>query len=151
MRTAACFVALLLVAPIVRAGIACPPPIPNVNVFIVYSGPSSGCTPGGGNCAPAEPIAFNVGTFGFNFACSTYAFTWNFGDGGTSPSKNPTHAYASPGIYPVTVTITSPSTGTVILNAQVIVAASVPATSTSTLALLALALAIAGGARLFTR
>ena len=35
---------------------------------------------------------------------STWA--WNFGDGGTSTSQNPTHTYAAPGTYTVTLTIT---------------------------------------------
>ena len=32
-------------------------------------------------------------------------YFWCFGDGGTSPSPNPTHIYMAPGIYPVTLTV----------------------------------------------
>ena len=34
------------------------------------------------------------------------AWSWNFGDGGTSTVQNPTHTYASPGTYNVTLTVT---------------------------------------------
>ncbi len=33
---------------------------------------------------------------------------WDFGDGSTSPSKNPSHTYAAPGSYTVTLTVSSP-------------------------------------------
>lgn len=34
---------------------------------------------------------------------------WNFGDGNNSTSQNPTHNYALPGIYPITLTVTTDS------------------------------------------
>ena len=34
------------------------------------------------------------------------AWSWNFDDGGTSSRLNPTHTYAAPGPYPVTLTVT---------------------------------------------
>lgn len=36
---------------------------------------------------------------------------WDFGDGNTSTSQNPTHAYASAGTYTVTLSVTSPIGG----------------------------------------
>jgi uncharacterized repeat protein (TIGR01451 family) len=32
-------------------------------------------------------------------------WSWNFGDGGTSPLQNPSHVYANPGIYDVSLTV----------------------------------------------
>jgi hypothetical protein len=122
---------------------SCPPPLPNSNVFIMYNGPESGCSLFGGNCATAEPMAFNVGTFGYSLACMPFTIAWNFGDGGTANGLNVTHTYAYPGTYPVTATMNTPR-GTVILDTLVAVAAPVPATSTPTLLLLALALAAIG-------
>ncbi len=36
------------------------------------------------------------------------AWSWTFGDGGTSSAQNPVHTYASPGSYSVTLSITAP-------------------------------------------
>ncbi len=35
-----------------------------------------------------------------------YSYRWDFGDGGTSTSANPSHLYATPGTYVVTLTVT---------------------------------------------
>lgn len=44
----------------------------------------------------------------FDAECSTNAlsYDWDFGDGSTGTEKNPSHIYASPGTYNVTLTIT---------------------------------------------
>lgn len=36
------------------------------------------------------------------------AYSWQFGDGETSPSRHPVHTYDRPGTFPVTLTITGP-------------------------------------------
>jgi hypothetical protein len=146
MRFPLACVIVLFAATSIHAGVpGCPGPTP-FNTFILYAGPASNCTPSSGPCAAAEPIAFTVGTFGFNLSCAVHTFTWNFGDGGTSTSLSPTHAYASPGTYTVTMTITDPN-GSVTVTTLVKVAAPVPATSTPMLLLLAFALAATGIAR----
>jgi large repetitive protein len=46
----------------------------------------------------------NTSTDGFNQNCNTNAaFFWDFGDGTTSNLENPTHAYAAPGTYTVSL------------------------------------------------
>jgi PKD repeat protein len=55
-----------------------------------------------------------------------YTYSWNFGDGATSTDQNPTHEYASTGVYDVKLTVTpyrcTPKsvTKTVIIPGQVI-------------------------------
>jgi len=95
----------------------------------------------------AEPIAFNVGTLGYNFACAPFTLTWDFGDGGTASGIAVTHVYAAPGVYAVNATLNSRPYSPVVITAPAIVAASVPATSPRTLILLAIALAAIGIAR----
>ena len=38
------------------------------------------------------------------------SWAWDFGDGGTSNEQNPTHLYAAPGLYTVTLTVTQAQT-----------------------------------------
>lgn len=42
---------------------------------------------------------------------SIFAWNWNFGDAGTSTLQNPTHTYASPGVYTVCLIITGGTGG----------------------------------------
>jgi PKD domain len=125
----------------------CPTPLPAY--YILYSGPVSHCTPSAGPCAMAEPVAFSLDPLSA-FLCTTHTCTWSFGDASTSTQLSPTHAYASPGTYTVTLAMLDLGSCPFVVT-QVHVAAPAPATSPRTLALLALALAIAGGARLFAR
>jgi len=69
---------------------------------------------------PAPPVAaFDVGT-AEGFAPLAVAFTdrsggtvatwsWDFGDGATSTERHPSHVYAAPGDYDVTLTVTGPA------------------------------------------
>ncbi|HMF10251.1 MAG TPA: PKD domain-containing protein, partial [Thermoanaerobaculia bacterium] len=54
------------------------------------------------NPAAAAPLEFSGGS-----PRDGESRLWNFGDGTTSSSANPVHAYAFPGVYPVTLTVTS--------------------------------------------
>lgn len=64
------------------------------------------------NVIPAPVAAFTATQptgFDLVFADASTGATswaWNFGDGGTSTSQNPTHTYAAPGTYVVTLTVT---------------------------------------------
>ena len=57
------------------------------------------------NLAPVvnAPVQFTDLTVGAN-GCTPNAWLWNFGDTATSTVKNPSHAYAAPGTYAVTLT-----------------------------------------------
>ena len=62
-------------------------------------------------CAPSS-IHFNATTPNAN------SWSWDFGDGSTSSLKSPTHNYANPGLYTITLTVTTNSgcNGSVIKN-----------------------------------
>jgi PKD repeat protein len=47
-------------------------------------------------------IKFYNGSTGGNLT-----YSWDFGDGGHSANKNPSHPYAGPGDYNVTLTVTN--------------------------------------------
>jgi YD repeat-containing protein len=74
-------------------------------------------TSGGGNQLPVasaggsysgitgQNTAFNGGS-SFDPDGQITSYSWSFGDGGTASGVTPTHAYASPGAYAVTLTVT---------------------------------------------
>lgn len=67
----------------------------------------------------ATRVCQGVATVFTNLSSNATSFLWNFGDGTTSTVQNPTHLYASPGTYTVTLTInggTSTKTATVVVN-----------------------------------
>lgn len=87
--------------------------IPQMNHFITADfSPSATC-----NVAVSQTVNFTNTTLMtedrmFNtitlsgYTGSETLYDWNFGDGGTSTAKNPSHAYALPGVYTVTLTST---------------------------------------------
>jgi PKD repeat protein len=74
-------------------------------------------------CPPAHPSADFIGTPTSGFAPLAVQFTstspgadayaWKFGDGGTSPARDPKHTYMTPGIYTVSLEARDSCTGTV--------------------------------------
>jgi len=52
-----------------------------------------------------EETNFNVSIFNFTEGDSNYE--WDFGDGSTSSLAQPTHTFAEPGLYPVSLTVTN--------------------------------------------
>ncbi len=50
-----------------------------------------------------SPVSFTDASFG-----NVSGYSWSFGDGGVSSQQNPSHTYAGPGSYTVTLTVTIP-------------------------------------------
>src|SRR5438445_659284 len=73
----------------------------------------------GSSCSPSQPTSGQSVTFtgSATGGVSPYGFSWNFGDGGTSASKSPSHTYASSGSFTVNLGVTD-SLGTVATTSQ---------------------------------
>jgi PKD repeat protein len=80
-------------------------------------------SPAAFSMATANPAAKSPVQFTARPARDATAWRWDFGDGTTSASQDPVHAYASPGQYPVTLTVTTPR-GSAVINQIVDVTAS---------------------------
>jgi PKD repeat protein len=90
--------------------------------------------------ASANPVTagstdgFNAGGSSDSYGTIT-SYSWNFGDGVTATGVTPSHAYASPGTYTVSLTVTNDAgqsatqTGTITVNS---VASPTPPTTTTT-------------------
>src|SRR3989441_4379037 len=75
-------------------------PVPTLAASLTYS--------------PAQPVSGQSVTFtgAATGGVSPYSFSWNFGDGATSTSQSPSHTYANPGSFTVSLSATD-SLGTV--------------------------------------
>ncbi len=58
---------------------------------------------------PVNPAAGAPASFIDTSTGSPTSWAWTFGDGGTSTAQNPSHAFAAPGVYQVTLQATNPS------------------------------------------
>jgi len=74
----------------------------NVNPIAIGSTPSGG--------AEGSTLNFTGGAVDDGTA-DTHTFLWNFGDGTTSTTQNPTHSYADNNTYHVTLTVTDDDNG----------------------------------------
>jgi serine protease len=86
-----------------------------VNAYSKISGVSlvGSYTGGSANHAPTANFSFTTSALTANFTDSSTdsdgsiaSRSWNFGDGNTSSTANPSHTYANPGTYTVTLTVT---------------------------------------------
>ena len=90
----------------------------NIYQLNIFPGQLSMIAPSGGNRAPSavitaspdnglSPLTVNFSSQGSNDPDpgTTLTYAWNFGDGATSASTNPTHTYTVNGPYDVTLTV----------------------------------------------
>lgn len=74
-----------------------------VNYVTVYPSATAAFTANTSPVCLGQSISFANGSSGAN------GYSWNFGDSNTSTATNPTHTYASPGNYTVTLIANSPN------------------------------------------
>lgn len=69
----------------------------------VYAAPVAGFTANAPVCDDSLVVFTNTSSI----TTGTLSYVWNFGDGNTSTNINPTHTYAGPGTYTVTLAVAS--------------------------------------------
>lgn len=72
-----------------------------------YAYPAPGPPAAGFTFSPSSPVAGQTVYFTDTSTSTPTSWSWAFGDGGTSTLKNPTHAFAAPGPYTVSLTATN--------------------------------------------
>ena len=68
-----------------------------------------------------SPLTYTFNSTSTISSGSIASYSWNFGDGGTAISSNPQHAFASAGIYNVTLTVTSDAGCTATITTAVVI------------------------------
>ena len=85
------------------------------NTAIPTNGPPTVVANGPYTGVEGSPVSFSsAGTVDGENDALTYL--WDFGDGFTSTSQNPTHTYLDNGVYPVTLTVTDGTNPPVTVN-----------------------------------
>ena len=119
--------------------------------MIPYTGLTSGCSnaPGGNpNCIAGEVIQFKVGD-GVEATDCYIEWVWDFGSGPVYGDATMTHAFSSPGVYPVNLTLyVTGGSSQLSTTVPVVSPSAIPAESTATLILLGAALAAAAVSRI---
>ena len=76
--------------------------------------------------SPSAPTSGQTVTFVDQSTGSPFSWQWNFGDGTTSSAKSPSHAFAAPGNYFVTLTVANAVSTSSVTRAVNVVSAAVP-------------------------
>ena len=92
---------------------------------IVPEAPVGGEIAANSGFSPATPVVGQVVSFTDTSTGSPTFWYWTFGDGGSSASQSPTHAFASVGIYGVTLTASNSSGFNQLTKAVTVVAAAI--------------------------
>jgi PKD repeat protein len=71
--------------------------------------------------APAKPVTGQTVAFTDTSTGSPTAWSWTFGDGGTSSLQNPSHVYSAAGTFTVTLTASNAAGSSALLSQSVIV------------------------------
>ncbi len=79
--------------------------INSVTGYLYYGGTPTGADFTASPTNGTEPLTVN---FTDQSAGAIAQWSWSFGDGSTSTAQNPTHTYATPGTYTVSLTVTGP-------------------------------------------
>jgi hypothetical protein len=107
-RIAAAVAFVILTAPAFAGVPSTCPMMTFTNVFFNFQGTTSGCSELVSPCQAAETINFNPLTYGYDFACATHTFSWDFGDGTTATGQTAAHTFARGGTYTVSLIISNP-------------------------------------------
>jgi PKD repeat protein len=94
----------------------------NHRVEAPNSAPTAAFTPP--TCTAGQSCQFNDNSSDSDG--NVVAWTWNFGDGGTSDQKDPSHVYAAPGTYDVKLTVGDNDGATAEVTQQVTVSSAPP-------------------------
>jgi len=95
----------------------------DLDQLTVVSATSTGSTPVANFSVSLNPTQGNVVTFSDTSVNAPTAWSWTFGDGGTSNTRSPNHVFATAGVFQVTLTATNAVGSNAITKAVTVVTA----------------------------
>ena len=116
--------------PVASGKLSASVPAQSITLFVVAAGSSTNHPPtavaSANPTSGTAPLAVNFSSAGSSDSDgSIAAYAWNFGDGGTSTSANPSHTYTTAGNYSATLTVTD-NLGTTGSSTAVAISATTP-------------------------